>query len=471
MVELKYNDIFLQSEFMSASKTELRKSMQQYGKEKLSEKEQIKILNLILDDAKNKLAKDSEIYNLILELQLKFKEKENLKEAIILVNQFIIELETKDKDSTTIDYLKKHGFYRIVYRNSQIKGRELPSDDILHQLLRNGFIGVALSALIITLFAATAFFTAPFWITAIVTGLFVGASVYLSGILYGVVNDLFATHSNLPYFLLGHQPQQTSLLRTNDKVAQGIAWGVAATFGPVLIATVLFTVAATITAFFVPLATFILPALMLAMPLIAVGAEFYARNKAREYIEQDKQFLYMGANGYQREGLDYMSPTQAERAAWYANSDRNVFGFGKVPLIGLGALAGLIVLSAVSMFLPPLLFVSPVIAVAIPAAFAATACIALLAGGAYMYINRNTQLDDRYRLEFDRDSIETSLYLDEDMDYVRGLIKADRKQVNVETITPDIVDQSNYASPLYRKSMHTRNDDMQEALDVGNGLT
>jgi hypothetical protein len=154
----------------------------------------------------------------------------------------VIALEAKDQDGVTVNYLKKHGFYRILYRNSQIMGEELPPDDILHKLLRNGFIGVAASALIIFLFAATVFFAAPFWLTAIATGLFVGASTYLSGILYGVVNDLFATHSNLPYFLLGHQPQQKSLLRTNYKVAQGIAWGVAATFGPVVIATIVFTV-------------------------------------------------------------------------------------------------------------------------------------------------------------------------------------------------------------------------------------
>ncbi|HFF3630602.1 hypothetical protein OQJ02_04525 [Legionella sp. PATHC032] len=179
----------------------------------------------------------------------------------------------------------------------------------MQKLLRYGFIGVGISAVMILLFIYTAFFTAPFWLTAITTGLFVGASAYLSGILYGVVNDIFATHANLPYFLLGHQPQQTSLLRTNDKVAQGIAWGVAATFGPVVLATLLFTVAATITAFFVPMATFLLPAMMIAMPLIAVGAEFYARKKAHDYIDAEEDFYWIGSNDYQRTGLNYMCPT------------------------------------------------------------------------------------------------------------------------------------------------------------------
>ncbi|WP_419419761.1 hypothetical protein ACNVED_00195 [Legionella sp. D16C41] len=410
------------------SEEELRDLVHRYGKQVFSEKEQIRILYFMLEDAKNKLIKDSEIYKLIAENQLKLEGKENLKEAIRIVNQFIVALEARDQDGATVNYLKKHGFYRILYHNPQIMGEELPPNDILHKLLRNGFIGIAAAAPIILLFVATVFFAAPFWLTAIATGLFVGASTYLSGILYGVVNDLFATHSNLPYFLLGHQPQQKSLLRTNDKVAQGIAWGVAATFGPVVIATILFTLAATITAFFVPMATFLLPAMMIAMPLIAVGAEFYARKKAREYIEQGEEFRWMGSNEYQRDGLDYMCPNKPARAAWYANSDRNMFGFTKVPLIGLSALVGLIVLSAVSMFLPPLLFASPIIAIAIPAAFAAVACVTLIAAGMYMYVNRNKQVDDRYRLEFNRAEVEPNLYFDEDMTYVQELVKAHTKQ-------------------------------------------
>lgn len=410
------------------SEADLRDSVHRYGKQVFSEKEQIRILYFILEDAKNKLVEDSEIYKLIAENQLLLEKKESLKEAIRMVNQFVIALETKDKGRVTVNYLKKHGFYRILYRNPRIMGEELSHDDILHKLLRYGFIGVAVSALIILLFTATVFFVAPFWLTAIATGLFVGASTYLSGILYGVVNDLFATHANLPYFLLGHQPQQTSLLRTNDKVAQGIAWGVAATFGPVVIATIVFTVAATITAFFVPMATFLLPAMMIAMPLIAVGAEFYARKKAREYLNQYLDVYSIGSNKYQWDGLGYMCPTEPERAAWIANSDRNMFGFTKVPLIGLAALVGLIVLSAVSMFLPPLLFVSPIIAMAIPAAFAAAACITLIAAGVYMYVKRNKQVDDRYRLEFNRAEIEPNLYFDEDMTYVQEQVKTHTKQ-------------------------------------------
>jgi hypothetical protein len=409
---------------MATTKHELTKSMQQYGKTTLNEKDQICILYWVLEDAKNKLHQDNTISKLITHYQARFKDENNLQNAIYWVNLFIIELEAKDKDKTTITYLKQHGLYRMLYRNSKLMGKELPHDDALHQLLRSGYVGVAVSSAAILFFLATALlFAAPFWLTAIATGLFVGASAYLSGILYGVINDLFATQANLAYFLLGHQPQQSSLLRTNNKVAQGIAWGVAATFDSVVIAAVVFAAAATITAFFVPMATFLLPIMMIGMVLIAVGAEIYARKKAQQYLLKEDEDLHIGSNDYQWEGLDYMSPTKEERAAWLANGDRNMFGFTKVPIIGVVVLVALIVLSAVSIFLPPLLFIAPLIAVVLPAAFAAVACLTLAIAGAYMYINRNKQVDDRYRLEFERDKIEPGIYIDEDLEYIEELKK------------------------------------------------
>lgn len=389
--------------------------------------QQKSIILQMLEQAKNKSTKDIQV--LLENTQKKLDDKSivSMKQVIHITNLLIATLDNYDEAQPTLDFLKEKGLYRMLYRYPKFKGEELPKDDILHQLLRNGFIGIGVSALFIVAFVTTMFIGAPFWLMAIASGLFVGSSVYLSGLLYGVVNDLFATQANLPYFLLGHQEQQTSLLRTNDKVAQGVAWGIAATFGPVIIATILFSVAATITAFFVPIATFLLPILMFAMPLIALGAEFYARKKTKEYSILS---LSVGNNKYQKDGLEFMSPSPNERAAWHANSDRNIFGFTRVPLIGLAALVVLITLSAVSMFLPAVLFASPLIAVIVPAACAAFAVLALTIGGIYTYINRNRHIDDRNNLEFERESINYDLYLNEDMDYVNGLLK-----VNKSTLT------------------------------------
>lgn len=161
-----------------------------------------------------------------------------------------------------------------------------------------------------------------------------------------------------------------------------------------------------------------------------------------------------------------MCPTNEERAAWYANSDRNLFGFTKVPLIGLGALIGLIVLSGISMFLPPVLFISPIIAIAIPAAFSAVACATLIAGGIYMQANRNKQLDDRYRLEFERDEVESDLYLDEDMEYIRKIAKTySQKDLTVEP-QQEAINTENYSFLFDKKPKQAMPNTKQEEFQA-----
>ena len=405
--------------------------------------EQKLIILRMLEDAKSSAT--SEIQILIAATQHKLQEDKitTMREIVKLTNHLVAQIENQDKAAPTLDFLRKNGLYRMLYRYPKTLGQQLPDDNILNTLLRSGFIGVGVSTVLIAAFVTVMLIGAPLWLVAISSGLFVGSSVYLSGLLYGVVNDIFATHANLPYFLLGHQPQQKSILQTNDKFAQGIAWGVAATFGPVVIASVLFTVAATITAFFVPLATFVMPVFMIAIPLIAVWADFHARSNTEER-------MHAGSNLYQIEGLNFMSPTQKEKGAWWANSDRNLFGFTKVPLIGLGALATVVTLSAVSMFLPAALFASPLIAVLIPATCATVAVMALIGCGVYMHANRNSHIDDRYNLEFDRDAVIYDLYLDEDLDYAQELLK--RKDNFTEVVKePDLskqqeeADRSNYS--------------------------
>jgi hypothetical protein len=402
----------------------------QEGKIKLTEEEQVLLIHKIINSS-IQYAPNKEIYDLITGYKNKIELNNQLPIAIDIANQFIIELEAVEHGDVILDHLKQLGLYRMLYRRPKLQGIELPKDDVLHQLLRSGLWGVGVSAVLIAVFLATTLLAAPAWLIAISTGLFIGASIYLSGLLYGVVNDLFATHSNLPYFLLGHQPQQYSMFRSNDKVVNGIGWGIAATFGPVLLATILFVIVSTITAFFVPMATFIIPIMMIAMPLIAVGAELYSRAKIKEYIEKNTaECHWVGANEYQQRNLAFMCPTKAERAAWHANSDRNMFGFTKVPFVGLSALVALIVLSGVSMFLPPVLISLPLVALILPAAFSAAACLALAGGGLYVYLNQDKQTDNRYRMDFDSESVDYNLYLDEDMDTVDLFFDKSSKSAN-----------------------------------------
>lgn len=146
-----------------------------------------------------------------LETQLKKIELENnnedkkLAQAIQAIKKFIADLERQEQDFVLLKSFKDNGLYRMLYRNARIQG--IDDDSGLKTGLKLGYIGVGVSALFIALFIATSFVAAPVWLGILSTALFAASVTFLSTLVYGVVNDLFATKATLPYFLLGHQKQ------------------------------------------------------------------------------------------------------------------------------------------------------------------------------------------------------------------------------------------------------------------------
>lgn len=89
-----------------------------------------------------------------------------------------------------------------------------------------------------------------------------------------------------------------------------------------------------------------------------------------------------------------------------------------------------------------------------------------------MYVNRNKQSDDRCRLEFDRAEIDPNLYLDEDMNYVDGLIRKHSLESDIAP-NPSTSDQVSY-KPIFDKepalkivvNPQDRSDDRSEFASV-----
>lgn len=389
-------------------------------------KQQIILMQLI--DKAKKRTKNRELIQELDELILEISQYETMEMVIKKINKKLAHWEQSSDAKEVVSFLKSKHIYRMLYRHPKFKGQE-NENDILRTLLKNGYIGIGVSVLIIAVFVTTMLLGAPFWITAITSGLFIGSSIYLTTLAYGVINDLFATHFNLAYFLLGHQPQQKSMLRTNDKIAQGFAWGVAATFGLGVLGAIVVTVIATVIAFFVPMATFILPAVVVGILAVTVGAEIFARF-IKNKLQKSEDDLGVGSNEYQRAGLEFMSPTKNDQAAWYGNGYRNGFGFFGVPFIFIAAVVALIVLSGVSMFLPPILFVSPLIAVILPAVVLLSIATFMVVGGIYTYVNRERHVDDRCNLNFEHEEVNYDLYLDEDQRYATRLLEKAKASEN-----------------------------------------
>ncbi len=170
-----------------------------------------------------------------------------------------------------------------------------------------------------------------------------GSTTYLSGVGYGVLNDVLATGYSLIYFSRGHRPdphnprQGFTPINSDNRFANAFAWGFAATVPLVVVASIGIGFYAYL-AF--PVASFFLPALMLgALTAVGVG-EIIAARFTKNALE----------NNPSQTGLDFQIPfydhqtkqmlnTPSAWANWQSCGARNSFGYIGLPLLVLGIVA------------------------------------------------------------------------------------------------------------------------------------
>lgn len=120
---------------------------------KMTEDQQVYLLHAILEDAKqplnSQLEQDKNIITLISSCQETLKPGGSLGPARDNVNKLIALLEQTEGGQSTLNHFKQNGVYRILYRNPRMHGQQLPQNDALNQLLRAGFTGVGISAVIV----------------------------------------------------------------------------------------------------------------------------------------------------------------------------------------------------------------------------------------------------------------------------------------------------------------------------------
>ena len=310
------------------------------------------------------------------------------------VKNFIEDIE--DNEYPGGEELLKHyldiGVYKMLYHNPIVRGQnyEISMLSIL--------ISLAIVTLCVAFFAIVSFIgLSGGWIIA-GTALLGGAFAYMCGILYGIVNDMFATRYNLPYFLLGHQSHQATFFLSNDPNVQAIGWGVIALEPLAIIAGIIFTIviASVMAATSSAAVTFVLPLMMAMIPVLALCAEGYSRYSTNE-IKQDLNKYTIGNNSYQEEALKIMCPSPDSKAKWLGNSDRNLFGYFCAPLLGVTGLVLTLTLTGL-----PTIFFSTLLSTIIPIAAAASAIVILALAMSYFFVNRDHQIDNRYKITDDK---------------------------------------------------------------------
>jgi len=300
----------------------------------------------------------------------------------------------------------------------------------MRKILRDGIIAASVGILCVAAFAATTFVGGtPFAVTVIVNALFAGSLVYLVGIAYGIVNDLLAVRNNLPYFILGHVPEQRGLIKSNKPNVVAVAWGILATMGLSLMTGFLFAIPTLImVATGVPFASFILPILVAAIPLALIAAHIFSRRaeKNRERIifnnftssDWEESFFTNLGDTYQESRLRYWlkddikkpeqkdcDPTTSSTLIpkkinqWLGNSDRNGFGYLFMPLIAVGGLVSLITCSVLGISLGGT--VGAAFSTFAPVGVGIALAVGIAIACVYLYRNQDKQIDNGYRLDYD----------------------------------------------------------------------
>ena len=366
-----------------------------------------------------------------------------------LTKTFIETIEDENLSPSLLEAYRKHHINEILYHNGvighyatgwQMDGRTLYDKKNYPPLgptiMQFAMVGLGFATLSVAFFATVALLgLSGGWVIA-ATALFGSAIAYMGGLLYGILNDIFATKANLPYFLLGHQATQQSFFSSNDPLVQAIGWGVIAAQPIAVIAALVFGIAifATMMASASPVLTFILPLMLVVVPLFAVCANAYAKRSADKYVTEGislkmlpeaikqkfRTTLNLPAdaekvdldqidfdsptfrslakelgllNDYQLDGLALMSSSKKDKANWLANSDRNMLGYAVTPLLAITSLVLMLTLTSV----PAVLF-SPLLAIIIPVVSAAIAIALLATALTYVSLNKDKQVDNRYKL-------------------------------------------------------------------------
>jgi hypothetical protein len=247
-----------------------------------------------------------------------------------------------------------------------------------------------LSMLEVGLFIALPWLSLPLWMSSLITYSIPCCLIYLSVMVYGIINDHWATKMNLVYFHAGHQEHQNNLIPSNDQKTVAVAWGIYATGGMALIFSILLGGSAAACIAIFGAQGWLATSITLCYAWFCLGKALWdADCKAKAYVvgkgkirtddifyDSIKNAQVRNANGNESKAF----------ARWHANGIRNSHGYGLAG-VGIVALILIWVLSVVSSVVVPIplnvmTYWGPAVTGGLMALFVAVSLI-------YMVWNRN----------------------------------------------------------------------------------
>ncbi|WP_147373413.1 hypothetical protein [Legionella taurinensis] len=179
-----------------------------------------------------------------------------------------------------------------------------------------------------------------------------------------------------------------------------------------------------------------------------------------------------------------MSNTVEEKAAWLANSDRNVIGFKYVPILAVISLVTFATLTGVSTLLPAVMF-GAIMSTILPVSAGVLIALAITAALIYLAVNHKKQDDNQYKLDFpnadapDEPKSESTQPTVNPLASVLTNKKTDGEQASANPTTNEIASDpspitlaelvSSTNSPVYGKKTPSKEEHFSDELSTKNG--
>jgi hypothetical protein len=328
------------------------------------------------------------------EIEAAFQSDEQKYDALSeRLGQFIAALEGSNATSYLLYSFKNHGVYRYLYDNPSVEGL---LDHDLQDIVNEGYRLVALSAMVLVIYAILGTMGLPSVLMGLVNGGFAGSMMYFNGILGGYTNQHYAAKRSLPSLILGYDAGQYSVMASNQSMPQVLAWTMIESSERAFVSSVIFFFAALTLTFFTSVNMWVLPTMIMITPLISKIIDSVVSRPPIDELEK----LNLRLNDYQVKCMRGMKLTQTEQLDWHLNIKRKRYAHRAfIATLFLG-LAGFICSNVFSSQLP-FVFGTLLFNTVLPFTFVLPIAVGVIAGGVYLYRKKHEQENNRYKLAFE----------------------------------------------------------------------
>ncbi len=321
------------------------------------------------------------------------------KQLISPVLRFIAELESSSYSKTMLSDLAKSQVMAITHQQSGFHG-EIDSE--LQKTVNHSYWHSVLAALGV-LFYLIVITVLPYSGLIIAANtIFSGSCAFFSAFICAGIESRFSASTCLPFMMLGNHYAELSVMKSNDEKAQAAAWMAINASSRSYYSSVVFMTAALVLSILFPFNAWPLVGLMVFSLVSQLAIELVL-----PFYSYRKQSLNNYLSCYQKQGIDCMQLTGAEKKAWLKCIKRKDLSLKAFYLSSTVSLAALSVATVFRAHLP-FLFLTVFINTVVPTTLVITAAVIIFSAAMYLKRHHDSQVINRYALNFEKQSTSIS---------------------------------------------------------------